>query len=292
MRLWRLARMSAAEVTADPFTRDPSFDLKRLPRRSFGTFQERPVDVALRFDARVAVDVAEFLFHPEQSMKRNANGSTTVRFTAAGVEEMCRHLVIWGTAVTVEPPLGCAGASPKCAPASPPTIERYRDPPPSQAERPVTAAALPDHLRRFPCMHPWIVSRYRDERHKRLLVIGESHYLPPESTIHHDPAHWYRSRADLTEEEARWTSSIGNITGRWTRAHRIYRAIQDEIVRNPDGKRDHAGPLPPQPHRLLQLLPAAGPGGRGSMQGNMQPGTSTQPRKCSDGSSYATAPSW
>ena len=43
----------------------------------------------------------------------------------------------------------------------------------------MTTIALPDHLRRFPCMHPWIGSRYRDERHKRLLVIGESHYLPP-----------------------------------------------------------------------------------------------------------------
>ena len=96
----------------------------------------------------------------------------------------------------------------------------------------MTTLALPDHLRRFPCMQPWIGSRYRDQRHKRLLVVGESHYLPNESTIHHDPARWYRSsQTDLSEEEIRWTSTIGNITGRWTRAHRIYRAIQDEIAR-------------------------------------------------------------
>ena len=42
-------------------------------------------------------------------------------------------------------------------------------------EHRVTTIPLPDHLRRFPCMRPWIGSRYRDERHKRLLVIGESH---------------------------------------------------------------------------------------------------------------------
>ncbi len=96
----------------------------------------------------------------------------------------------------------------------------------------MTATALPDHLRRYPCMQPWIGSRYRDPQHKRLLVIGESHYLPPESTIHLDPDRWYRSRqADLSEEEVRWACTIGNITGRWTRAHRIYRAIQDEIAR-------------------------------------------------------------
>ena len=43
----------------------------------------------------------------------------------------------------------------------------------------MTTIALPDHLRRFPCMQPWIGSRYHDERHKRLLTIGESRYLPP-----------------------------------------------------------------------------------------------------------------
>ena len=91
---------------------------------------------------------------------------------------------------------------------------------------------LPEHLRRFCCMRPWIGSRYCDERHKRLLVIGESHYLPRGSTIHHDPDRWYRSsQADLCEEEVRWASTIGNITGRWTPAHRIYRAIQAEIAR-------------------------------------------------------------
>ena len=95
----------------------------------------------------------------------------------------------------------------------------------------MTAVALPEHLQRFPCMQPWIGSRYHDERHKRLLVIGESHYLPPESTIHHDPARWYRGRPDdLTPEEVRWASTAGNITGRWYRAHRIYRAIESEVA--------------------------------------------------------------
>ena len=104
MRLWRLARVSAAEVTGEPFTRDPAFDLQRFTRRSFGTFQEEPVGVVLRFDARVAADVAEFVFHPEQTVEQHADGSMTVRFTAGAVDEMCWHLVTWGTAVTVEQP--------------------------------------------------------------------------------------------------------------------------------------------------------------------------------------------
>ena len=104
MRLWRVARMSATEITGELFMRDPAFDLQRFTRRSFGTFQEQPVDVVLRFDARVAADVAEFLFHPEQTVTRRDDGSRTVCFTAGGVEEMCWHLVTWGTAVTVEAP--------------------------------------------------------------------------------------------------------------------------------------------------------------------------------------------
>jgi len=118
-------------------------------------------------------------------------------------------------------------------------------------------------------MQPWIGSRYRDERHKRLLVIGESHYLPPESTIHHHPDRWYRSsQADLSDEEIRWASTTGNITGRWTRAHRIYRAIQDEIARILTERG-----VTPDPFALnhvaycnyfLRPAPTAG----GSMQGN------------------------
>ena len=131
--------------------------------------------------------------------------------------------------------------------------------------------ALPDHLRRFPCMQPWIGSRYRDPRHKRLLVIGESHYLPPGSTIHHDPDRWYRSRqADLCEEEVRWASTIGNITGRWYRAHTIYRAIQDEIARilKENGVTPDAFPLNHIAYCNYFLRPA--PVAGGSMEGSVR----------------------
>ncbi len=135
----------------------------------------------------------------------------------------------------------------------------------------MTAAALPDHLRRFPCMRPWIGSRYRDARHKRLLVIGESHYLPNESTIHHDPDRWYRSgQDDLSDEEVRWASTIGNITGRWYRAHRIYRAIQDEVARilQESGVTPDDFPLNHIAYCNYFLRPA--PVAGGSMEGNVR----------------------
>ncbi|MDE0050464.1 MAG: WYL domain-containing protein [Rhodospirillales bacterium] len=106
MRLWRLVNMSEAQVTGESFTRDPDFDLEAYARRSFGTFQEEPVDVVLRFTADAERDAAAFLFHPSQTMEENADGTLTVRFTAGGIDEMCWHLVTWGDSVAVEQPAG------------------------------------------------------------------------------------------------------------------------------------------------------------------------------------------
>ena len=104
LRLWRLANISEAGITEEEFTRDPAFDLQQFAKRSFGTFQEEPVPVALRFAADVAQDVDHFVFHPDQSVTRNRDGSLTVRFTAGGLDEICWHLVTWGTHATVEQP--------------------------------------------------------------------------------------------------------------------------------------------------------------------------------------------
>ena len=103
-RLWRLANMSEARLTPETFERDPAFDLQRYAERSFGTFPEEPVRVVLRFDADVARDASTFLFHPQQSVEENADGSLTVRFMAGGIDEMCRHLFTWGETVTIVKP--------------------------------------------------------------------------------------------------------------------------------------------------------------------------------------------
>ena len=104
-RLWRLANVSGARITDETFERDPAFYLRHYAERSFGTFQETPVDVAFRFDAEAAPDARAFRFHPSQIVAENSDGSLTVCFKAGGVEEICWHLVTWGESVTVlEPP--------------------------------------------------------------------------------------------------------------------------------------------------------------------------------------------
>ena len=75
-RLWRLANVSGARLTLDNFDRDPAFDLRSYARRSFGAFQERPIKVVLRFDARAAPDASAFLFHPDQTVEENEDGAS------------------------------------------------------------------------------------------------------------------------------------------------------------------------------------------------------------------------
>ena len=102
--LWRLANVTQARITDETFEREPAFDLRRYAERSFGTFQEKPVDVVLRFDADAAPDAKAFQFHPSQAITKNSDGSLEVRFRAGGIKELCWHLVTWGESVTISKP--------------------------------------------------------------------------------------------------------------------------------------------------------------------------------------------
>ena len=104
-RLWRLANVSELRISDETFERDPDFDLAQYAKRSFGTFQEEPVEVVLRFAPGAARDASNFVFHPDQATESNNDGSLTVRFEAGGIDEMCWHLFTWGTSVTIEKPL-------------------------------------------------------------------------------------------------------------------------------------------------------------------------------------------
>ena len=95
-RLWRLANVSELRISDQTFERDPEFDLERYAKRSFGTFQEEPVEVVLRFAPEAAHDASHFVFHPYQSEKYNDDSSLTVSFEAGGIDEMCWHLFTLG----------------------------------------------------------------------------------------------------------------------------------------------------------------------------------------------------
>jgi predicted DNA-binding transcriptional regulator YafY len=104
MRLWRLDWIVSADLLDRCFQRQEDFKLAEYAAQSFGVFQEEPIDVVLRFTPEAAEDAARWSFHPSQALKREADGSLTVRFRAGGMLEMCWHLFTWGPAAAVVAP--------------------------------------------------------------------------------------------------------------------------------------------------------------------------------------------
>lgn len=104
-RLYRLDRIGALDLGNTPFLRRADFNLDDFAARAFGTWQEDPFDVALRFDAETAEEASQWRFHPTQTMEHDAEGRLIVRFRAGGAQEMCWHVFTWGTSVEIlDPP--------------------------------------------------------------------------------------------------------------------------------------------------------------------------------------------
>jgi len=102
--LYRLTNIERVEVLDEHFTRDPDFSIDRFAARSFGVFQEEPIDVVWKFSPEAAKDARQFRFHPTQRMEELEDGSLLVRFRAGGKLEMCWHLFTWGEHVEILEP--------------------------------------------------------------------------------------------------------------------------------------------------------------------------------------------
>jgi predicted DNA-binding transcriptional regulator YafY len=103
-RNYALSNIERVETFNHTFRRNRDFLLRKYAERSFGVFQEEPVNVVWRFTPKVAPDAREFLFHPTQTMKIQPDGSLIVRFRAGGLLEMVWHLFTWAAEVEVLAP--------------------------------------------------------------------------------------------------------------------------------------------------------------------------------------------
>ncbi len=92
------------EIKDEYFVRDEDFSLEKFSENSFGIYQEEPFDVEWLFDNMVAKDASKYIFHPNQEMIFNDDGSLTVKFRAGGAREMDWHLYTWGEHVKVIKP--------------------------------------------------------------------------------------------------------------------------------------------------------------------------------------------
>ena len=50
-----------------------------------------------------------------------------------------------------------------------------------------------DFYQKYPAMKPFIGDNYISEVHKKLLIVGESYYLPNKVEMHHNADEWYKS---------------------------------------------------------------------------------------------------
>lgn len=83
------------------------------------------------------------------------------------------------------------------------------------------------HYQSFPAMLPFVGQGYVSENHLKLLIIGESFYLPEYSTLQKNAGEWYSANQDLlTEDEVEWISCRGLLECDWkSGGQRMYAEI-------------------------------------------------------------------
>jgi predicted DNA-binding transcriptional regulator YafY len=119
IKFYSLPAISDITMLNETFERDPAFNLRALAARSFGVFDEEPVEVVWRFSAEASPTARQFLFHSSQILEEQHDGRLIVRFTAGGQLEMAWHLMCWGEHVEVLEPQSLAALLPAQAPSWP-----------------------------------------------------------------------------------------------------------------------------------------------------------------------------
>jgi hypothetical protein len=87
------------------------------------------------------------------------------------------------------------------------------------------------HYSKYPVLMPFVGLNYNNVNSKRLLLIGESHYLPKNSVVSKDANKWYNSNInDLTSEEIDYINTRGVTTCKWDKpGHMIFRELEKRM---------------------------------------------------------------
>jgi predicted DNA-binding transcriptional regulator YafY len=105
MRTFKIERIRDVSLTPDTFE-PPDAEIDGMFERAWDIIADQePVDVVLRFAAKVASRVREARWHPSETVAEEADGSLTWRATVAGPIEIRLWILSWGDDVEVlEPP--------------------------------------------------------------------------------------------------------------------------------------------------------------------------------------------
>lgn len=88
-----------------------------------------------------------------------------------------------------------------------------------------------NHFKNFPSMMPYIGNCYGANGNQKILLIGESNYLPENSRINKNAEDWYQTtEQDLTEEEVEWINCREILECDWKpNGHMIYRELNKNL---------------------------------------------------------------
>ena len=88
-----------------------------------------------------------------------------------------------------------------------------------------------EHYRKYPAMKPFVGKNYGKGTNRKIMLVAESHYLPPTSVISNSSEIWYNSnQEDLSNEEVRWINTRGILQGNWKPAgHMIFRELNSRM---------------------------------------------------------------
>ena len=83
------------------------------------------------------------------------------------------------------------------------------------------------HFQHYPCMRPFVGKKYLSPKHKKILLLGESFYLPNTTNIHHSVSGWYGGYYSAMKDwELEWIDTNGLLNCSWESAgHMIYREL-------------------------------------------------------------------
>jgi proteasome accessory factor B len=106
MRTFKVERIRDVALTPDGFD-PPDAEVDGMFEKAWDIIADQePVDVVLRFAAKVASRVREARWHPTERVAEEADGSLTWRATVAGPIEVRLWILSWGDDVEVLAPAG------------------------------------------------------------------------------------------------------------------------------------------------------------------------------------------
>ena len=105
LRTFALPRMRNVRTTSTRFRRPADFSIDKVLRGSFGVFAGgKKQRIRLKFDEFAARLVSERTWHESQRIRSAKDGSMTLELELAGLEEIERWVLSWGTHVRVLEP--------------------------------------------------------------------------------------------------------------------------------------------------------------------------------------------